>query len=228
MSTLAILPVKSFGAAKQRLAPTLGAGFRQALARAMFSDVLASLRRVPSLDAVVVTADPLAESAAVGVGVRVLRDSEQGGQSPAAQIGIRYARACEYERVLLVPGDTPLVEPAEVTALLRRGDEEELGALAVPDRHGTGTNALLLHPPDAIAPSFGPGSFERHAQAARAGGLAYGVAQVPGLVLDVDTPDDLAELTRVLESRRGHSPSTRGALSQLDRSRGQRQSPVPA
>ena len=115
-----------------------------------------------------------------------------------------------------------------MTALLRRGDEEQLGVLAVPDRHGTGTNALLLSPPDAIAPSFGPGSFERHAQAARAGGLAYGVAQVPGLVLDVDTPDDLAELTRVLETRRGHSPSTRGALSQLDRSRGRRQSPVPA
>jgi 2-phospho-L-lactate guanylyltransferase len=228
MSTLAILPVKSFGAAKQRLAPTLGAGSRQALARAMFSDVLASLRRVAGLDAVVVTADQLAESAAVGGGVRVLRDSEQAGQSPAAQIGIRYARTCEYERVLLVPGDTPLVDPAEVTALLRRGDEEQLGVLAVPDRHGTGTNALLLSPPDAIAPSFGPGSFERHAQAARAGGVAYAVEQVPGLVLDVDTPDDLAELTRVLETRRGHAPSTRGALSQLDRSRGRRQLPVPA
>jgi 2-phospho-L-lactate guanylyltransferase len=228
MSTLAILPVKSFGAAKQRLAPTLGAGSRQALARAMFSDVLASLRRVPSLDAVVVTADQLAESAAVGVGVRVLRDSAQAGQSPAARIGIRDARAREYERVLLVPGDTPLVEPAEVTALLRRGDGEALGVLAVPDRHGTGTNALLLSPPDAIAPGFGPGSFERHAQAAHAGGVAYGVAQVPGLVLDVDTPDDLAELTRVLETRRGHAPSTRGALSQLDRSRGRRGAPVPA
>ena len=58
MSTIAILPVKSFGAAKQRLAAALGAGSRQALAQAMFSDVLASLRRVPGLDSVVVvTAD---------------------------------------------------------------------------------------------------------------------------------------------------------------------------
>jgi 2-phospho-L-lactate guanylyltransferase (CobY/MobA/RfbA family) len=45
MRTIAILPVKSFGAAKQRLAGRLGAGPRQALAQAMFSDVLASLRR---------------------------------------------------------------------------------------------------------------------------------------------------------------------------------------
>jgi 2-phospho-L-lactate/phosphoenolpyruvate guanylyltransferase len=229
MSTLAILPVKSFGAAKQRLAPALGAGSRQALARAMFSDVLAALRRVSSLDAVVViTADPVAESAAMGGGVKVLRDTEQAGQSPAAKIGIQYARACEYERVLLVPGDTPLLDPAEVSALLQRGEQEELGALVVPDRHGKGTNALLLRPPDAFEPSFGPGSFERHVDAARASGVAFAVAQVPTLMLDVDTREDLAELAGVLETRRGHAPSTRGALSQLDRSRAWRHSPVPA
>ena len=80
MSTIAILPVKSFGAAKQRLGPALGAGSRQALAQAMFSDVLSSLRRVPGVDAVaVVTADPVAEAAALGERVEVLRDTERGG-----------------------------------------------------------------------------------------------------------------------------------------------------
>jgi 2-phospho-L-lactate/phosphoenolpyruvate guanylyltransferase len=229
MSTIAILPVKSFGAAKQRLAPMLGAGARQALARAMFSDVLAALRRVPGLDAVVViTADQVAESAAMGGGVKVLRDTEQTGQSPAAKIGVHYAEACDYERVLLVPGDTPLVDPAEVSALLRRADEEGLAALIVPDRHGTGTNALLLRPPDAIEPSFGPGSLERHLEAARASGGAFAVVEAATLMLDVDTGEDLAELARVLETRRGHAPSTRGALSQLDRSRSWHHSAVPA
>ena len=81
MSTIAILPVKRFGAAKQRLAAALGAGSRQALAQAMFSDVLASLRRVPGVDSVVVvTADRVAESAALGERVQVLRDTEQAGQ----------------------------------------------------------------------------------------------------------------------------------------------------
>ena len=65
MRTLAILPIKSFGAAKQRLAGLLGNGSRQALAQAMFLDVLASLRRVPDIDAVaVVTADADAQTAA--------------------------------------------------------------------------------------------------------------------------------------------------------------------
>ena len=134
MRTIAILPVKSFNAAKQRLAGLLGAGSRQALAQAMFSDVLTSLRHVPGLDAVaVVTSDRVAESAALGERVQVLRDTEQAGQSEASLIGIRYAQAAGYERVLLVPGDTPLVEPDDVVALLEldapRGDRSR------PPRH---------------------------------------------------------------------------------------------
>ena len=229
MSTIAILPVKSFGAAKQRLAAALGAGSRQALAQAMFSDVMASLRRVPGLDSVVVvTADRVAESAALGERVQVLRDTAQAGQSAAAQIGIEYAQASGFDRVLLVPGDTPLLDPGEVAALMRRGLDEGIGALIVPDRHGEGTNALLLSPPDAIEPSFGPGSCERHVAAARAAGVACAVERVPTLALDVDTGQDLELLAATLEGRRGHAPSTRGALRQLDRSQAWRRPPVPA
>ena len=229
MRTIAILPVKSFGAAKQRLAGRLGAGSRQALAQAMFSDVLTSLRHVPGLDAVaVVTTDRVAEGVALGQGVRVLRDPEQQGQSQAASIGIRHAIDAGYERALLVPGDTPLLDPDEVESLLAQASP----VVAVPDRHGTGTNALLLAPPDAIAPSFGPGSFERHTEAARAAGVEPVVAKLSTLMLDVDTPDDLAELSLALETRRGHAPSTRGALRQLDRSRARasatRAAPAPA
>jgi 2-phospho-L-lactate/phosphoenolpyruvate guanylyltransferase len=215
MRTIAILPVKSFGAAKQRLAGRLGAGPRQALAQAMFSDVLASLRRVPGLDAVtVVTAEQIAKSAALRVGVRVLRDTEQAGQSQAASIGIRYALAAGFGRVLLVPGDTPLLDPAEVAALLERSPPVAI----VPDRHLTGTNALLLSPPDAIEPSFGPASLARHTSAAEAAGVEYAVERVHTLELDVDTPEDLAELAAALEGRRGQASSTRAALSRLERS----------
>jgi 2-phospho-L-lactate/phosphoenolpyruvate guanylyltransferase len=225
MRTIAILPVKSFGAAKQRLAPALGAGSRQALAQAMFADVLGSLRRVPALDAVVVvTADRAAEAVALGARVRVLRDTEEAGQSAAALIGIRHAQASGYERVLLVPGDTPLLDPGEVDAMLAPARS----VVIVPDRHGTGTNALLLSPPDAIEPSFGPGSRDRHVAAAEASGAPYAVEEVSTLMLDVDTGEDLAELTVALEARRGQAQSTRGALRQLDRSRASRRSAVPA
>jgi 2-phospho-L-lactate guanylyltransferase len=192
----------------------LGGGARNALAQAMFSDVLATLRRVPELDEIaVVTADRAAEAAAAGRRVTVLRDSAQAGQSAAALIGIRHALETGYERVLLVPGDTPLLQPREVAALI---DGRE-GLVIVADRHGTGTNALVLSPPDAIEPSFGPDSFARHVAAAEGGGLPYCAEEVPGLALDVDTPGDLAELAAALETRRGQAPSTRGALRQLER-----------
>jgi 2-phospho-L-lactate guanylyltransferase len=212
--TLAILPVKSFGAAKQRLAESLGAGSRKALAQAMFSDVLSALRRVPGIDAIaVVTSDLAAESAAGGDRVRVLRDSSDAGHSAAALVGIAYALTESYERVVLVPGDTPLVQPAELAGLLDGPD----GIVIVPDRHGTGTNALVLSPPDAIEPSFGPGSLARHVATAEAAGGTHRVEDVPGLALDVDTPADLTELAAELGLRRGHAPSTRGAFRQLER-----------
>lgn len=223
MSTLAILPVKSFGAAKQRLASALGSDARQALAQAMLTDVLASLRRVDRVDAVaVVTADPGAEAAARRHDVLVLPDTAQSGQSAAASIGIARARAEGFERVLLVPGDTPLLDPGEVASLLAAPRAVSI----VPDRHGTGTNGLVLRPPDAITPSFGPGSLKRHVAAAEAAGVSSAVAEVPTLMLDVDTADDLSALTAALTERRGRAPATREALHALEHRR--RQAATPA
>jgi 2-phospho-L-lactate guanylyltransferase len=82
-------------------------------------------------------------------------------------------------------------------------------ALIVPDRHGTGTNALLLTPPGALAPSFGPDSCERHAQLARAAGTHAEVVEVPSLALDVDTPEDLAALVAASD----RAPRTQALLS---------------
>ena len=190
MRTIAILPIKSFGAAKQRLSSLLGGGSRQALAQAMFSDVLASLGHVPDLDGVaVVTANPVAQEAALRTGVTLLADTQEAGQSAAVQIGLRHALEQGYERALLVPGDTPLLDPLEVAAMLDRSDEDTTTVTIVPDRHGEGTNALLLDLPAAIEPAFGPGSLERHRAAARAAGATHRVDKVASLALDVDTPE---------------------------------------
>jgi 2-phospho-L-lactate guanylyltransferase len=217
---LAVLPVKSIGAAKQRLGSVLGGGSRQALAQAMFSDVLASLRHVEGIDELaVVTGDAVAETTALGRRTLVLPDREQAGQSAAAQIGLRHAQVEGFDRVLLLPGDTPLLDPGELDDLLMSAAEQRVGVVIVPDRHGAGTNALLLAPPDAITPTFGPGSLERHLAAARSAELRHAVERPPSLLLDIDTPEDLDELARRLAGRRGLAPATRGALAQLDRSR---------
>jgi len=206
MRTVAILPVKSFGLAKQRL----GQAFpdRPALAAAMVADVLDALAAVPALDGViVVTAEPTAAEIAHGMGARVVHDPAETGQSDAVARGVA---AADADRVLLVPGDCPALDPDEVEALLAR----TAPVVIVPDRHGTGTNALLLSPPDVMAPAFGEGSFERHSGLARAAGTEPDVADVKTLGLDVDTPDDLAALKRALSTFPGGAVRTRALLEQ--------------
>jgi 2-phospho-L-lactate/phosphoenolpyruvate guanylyltransferase len=218
MRTIAVLPVKSFHAGKQRLSPSLGGGSRQLLAQAMFSDVLAALRRVRRLDAVaVVTDDHEIEAMLRGDPVTVLHDDRSDGQSAAAMIGIRHAMAERYRRALLVPGDTPLIDPRAVDALLETSGSEGPNLTIVPDRHREGTNALLICPPDAFEPSFGPGSLERHLAAAREAELEHRVEEVESLMHDVDSAEDLAALGDELERHRGVAPRTRGALRQFDR-----------
>lgn len=198
MRTFAVLPVKRFDMAKQRLSGGLDPAARAGLAEAMVRAVLAALRRSAGLDGlVVVTDEERAAAPARQAGAEVLPDADEAGQSPAAAAGVARAVALGAERVQLVPGDCPALDPAEVGALLE-GAAPGPAVTIVPDRHGTGTNALLLTPPHAIAPAFGEGSFARHLAAAETAGAAVTVARPSSLALDVDTAADLSALRAVL------------------------------
>jgi 2-phospho-L-lactate guanylyltransferase len=218
MRTLAIVPIKSFDVAKQRLSDSLALGGRRSLVQAMFSDVLGALRHTEEVERIaVVTADIAAGSVATGDKMVVLHDGLSAGQSAATEIGIRYALDQGFERVLLVPGDTPLLKPPELDEMLARCERDEISVAIVPDRHGTGTNGLLITPPDAFRPSFGEGSLERHLTQARERELVHRVETLPSLEHDVDTPADLAALWDVVDASRRGAQRTRGALTQLDR-----------
>ena len=61
----------------------------------------------------------------------------------------------------------------------------------VPAHDRRGTNCVLCSPPGALPFAFGHDSFEPHCRAARARGIAPRIVPLPGLGLDIDTPDDL-------------------------------------
>jgi 2-phospho-L-lactate guanylyltransferase len=219
MTTIAILPMKRLEAAKHRLRDELDPAPRRALVEAMFSDTLVALRRATLVDEVlVVSSDHGVQRIAGGYGAMVA-DDEDAGHNRAARNGIARARELGVERVLMVPGDCPLMDPAELDGLLAQ-DAPSPSVLIVPDRHGTGTNALVLTPPDVLAPSFGPGSHKRHRDDAAAAGVTQRTVEVPTLALDLDTADDLAAMEAALERRHGGAAHTRGLLRQLVRSRG--------
>jgi 2-phospho-L-lactate guanylyltransferase len=216
MRTAAILPVKRFDQAKQRLRLGLPPSDRRALVEAMFSDALVALGRVRELERiVVVSGDRVAQRIAGGYGASVIEDDERGHNS-AVMLGVQAAQEDGIERVLLVPGDCPMLSPSDINALLAHPAGER-SMLVVPDRHGTGTNALLLTPPDVLAPSFGPDSRRRHLADAGAAGVAAEVVELDSLALDIDTADDLETLQRTLESTHGGAAHTRGMLNQLMR-----------
>jgi 2-phospho-L-lactate guanylyltransferase len=200
MRTLAVLPAKDFSRAKQRLRSGLDPQSREELAEAMLLDVLEALGSTTVEQIIVVSAGPRARELAHAYGATAIEDREQG-HNPAAAQGVRAAIALGAQRALLVPGDCPALEPTEVDELIARPATSP-SVVIVPDRHGTGTNALLLTPPDALAPSFGPDSCARHLEHAREAEIDAEVVHVPSLALDIDTPDDLGALGSVADRAR--------------------------
>jgi 2-phospho-L-lactate guanylyltransferase len=215
MRTAAILPVKRFAAAKSRLgASGVAETLRERLARAMVTDVLLALEQVEAIEqTLIVTSEPSLLELAAGPRARLIEDSVEDGQSAAVALGIRRALSEGIERVICIPGDCPALEPSELEALLAHaGDGPEV--TIVPDRHGTGTNGLLLTAPDVIEPAFGPGSCERHAMLARDAGVSWRIERPASLLLDVDTGEDLAALRDRLGATRAAATRTRAVLGQ--------------
>ena len=211
MKATAVLPVKRFDAAKQRLAAGIDEGRRRELAEAMLADVLEAIGAARAIERlIVVSGDPIAQEVAAEVGAEVVPDPEDAGHVEAAQAGIARAEVEGAERVVLLAGDCPLLDPRELDRLLTGTPERYVGI--VPDRHGTGTNALLLSPPNAIVPAFGEGSRQRHVEAARAAGIPFTLEELPSIELDLDTPADVIALTRELEKNPKRARRTAKAL----------------
>lgn len=185
----AIVPVKSFAQAKQRLALVLSAEERARLAEAMLCDVLEQLTAVPRLAGiVVVTADPFAARIAAAFGARHIPDLLETGVNDAVALGLDAVRSTEGP-VAVIAADLPFATSAEIAGALSHL-EQHLVVLTPAETDG-GTNLLALRRPGLIKPSFGEGSFARHREQARSLNLTCGIFRAQGLGHDIDRPGDL-------------------------------------
>lgn len=185
-----VVPVRSFENAKSRLGSVLDAEERRDLVdRLLRRTVSAALATPGVFEVVVVSPDPEVLAVARGAGARPLLQASRGLNPALAE-----ARdAVTGERLLVIPGDLPALAVADVAELLAAGDAAGSPSVVLaPDRHGRGTNALLLDPPDAIDPAFGGDSRAGHAWLASSADIAYTeLTGRAGLDLDLDTADDL-------------------------------------
>lgn len=193
---VAIIPVGWLDGAKSRLGGALDAEERRDLVIRMLARTVAAAIATPELaDTVVISPDREALDVASAAGARTMRQRTQG-----LNAGLVEARddavAGGASAVLILPIDLPLVTPAALGELIDTADVPVPVVALVSDRHGRGTNALLLAPPDAIAPAFGGDSRAAHVAAAAAARARFVEVESP-LAVDLDTPDDLLLLEEV-------------------------------
>lgn len=200
---VAVVPLRSPGAGKTRLAPALDTDTRAALAGAMLADVVAALRGA-GVEVVVAAGGPAAAAAASALQVTAVVDPPTTRSLDAA---LEHARrtVAPTASLLVVQADLPLLRPADVHALL---DADAPVVLA--PTHDGGTSALLRRPSSVIATAYGPHSADHHRRLAREAGVPVSVVERPGLALDVDRLEDLDALVG-----REVGPATRAVLGAL-------------
>jgi 2-phospho-L-lactate guanylyltransferase len=194
MNVAALMPVKGFRNAKQRLSPVLSCAARELLAEAMFRDVLRQVRLARGLAGTfVVTGDDTVGAIASAAGAEVIREKVENGETLAVDFARAELKRAGCESVLIIPGDMPLVRASDVEYVIAQVpiDAAAPFALLVPSHDRLGTNALLLAPPDVIKLRFGYDSFTFHLSQLTAQGLPARFIENENIALDIDEPRDL-------------------------------------
>jgi 2-phospho-L-lactate guanylyltransferase len=190
---VAVVPIRSLREGKSRLDGALLPPARRALIRRMLVGVTAALTESGAVEQVgVVSPDPetLELAATLGDIVEpVAQLAEAPGLNPALEAGRNWAVEQQAGGLLVLFGDLPLLTAGDVQHIVRR----DAPVVISPDRHGAGTNALLLRNGAAheFRFLFGSGSYERHVEEAHRLGLEVATSVTPGTAIDLDTPEDL-------------------------------------
>jgi len=188
MTCAALIPLKTLGLGKTRLSPDLCSGHRKHLVETMLGAVIKALTESARLDQIaIVGMDPLQCPA------HVLHLPDPGqGLNAALAFGRHQLRRLGAVELLMIHADLPLVTGKDIDAFISAGRQR--GIAMAGDRHGSGTNALFLQARSDFRFCFGENSLTKHLQQADICGLQPALSRSPGLMIDIDTPQDLSLL----------------------------------
>jgi len=163
----------------------------------MLEDVLSALTATPGIPGIlVVTVDPEASHLAARYGARLVETGARNGHTGAVAAAARLLAAEGRAGMLALPGDIPLVTPAELAELLAAHPPAPSFTIA-PSHDERGSNAIACSPPNAVPLRFGENSFYPHLRAAEAHGIKPNVLHLPGIALDIDNPEDVVSFMRI-------------------------------
>ena len=191
MALRIIVPHRGLEAAKTRLATSLSPDERMFLASQLLQRVLKVCREVTDDVVVITPSRPLREIV------------EPSGSRMVVQRGMGLNEGLEQARfdavvenvgtLAILHGDLPNVRADDIEVLIDALPSDGSAGVAIaPDRAGTGTNGLVLRPPDVIKFRFGVGSFAKHVAEVQTAGVPLVAVNRAGLAFDLDTPEDLA------------------------------------
>ncbi len=186
-----LIPVKDPTQAKTRLAVLLSVDERRRLAWAMFEDVSRAIATARKPDRVVLVSSfaPAVESAR-DLGWEVLIEESQISESASVDWASRILSDRGFKTVMRLPADLPLVRAEDIDELLSI-ELDSPGAILVPSREGTGTNAIIRTPPTLFPSRFGPNSLALHKQEASRIGVECVIVNNVRIALDIDEPTDV-------------------------------------
>ena len=175
-----LVPVKSFGDAKQRLGSALSDVDRAALVRRMAAGVLAAAAPLPFA---VVCDDTEVADWARHHGALVIWEPGRG-LNGAVQDGVAHLSSMGVDYATVAHSDLPHARGLGSLPAFA-------GVTVQPDRHGDGTTVMRVPTGCGFRFSYGPGSFARHLAECRRLDVPTWVLDVPDLALDIDSPADL-------------------------------------
>ena len=201
MTIWAIVPVKPLRLGKSRLSSVLSDNERAVLNRMFLEQTLDVLRSTPIVtQTLVVSRDPAALAIAREFGARTVLEDGTPNLNSTLNRATMLAKNYASRGVLVLPADLPLLTQSDLLEFFEHICEPPCMVIT-PDRHEMGTNALLMAPGGLIPYDFGPGSFTRHCESAKSLGARLEIVRNKHIELDLDTPDDLAMLKRVEQSK---------------------------
>ena len=208
----AVLPLKDFVNAKQRLSGVLAPHERRGLFQAMVEDVLSTLTASPFIDEILlVSDDPGADLLARKYAAHLLREIRPG-LNLAVQAAAEFVLARGGRHMLVIHGDLPLVNTADIETLFQ--NHPSPGITIATDLAGEGTNIMLCSSPDCISFHYGEHSCQLHSREAQAAGIAVRVLELPNAQIDIDEPLDLNVLLERLSQNSIGAENTRRFLQE--------------
>ncbi|PDM26761.1 2-phospho-L-lactate guanylyltransferase [Candidatus Bathyarchaeota archaeon B24-2] len=197
MRVAAIIPVKRLKDAKSRLSNLMSEEERVNLTLIMLTDVLKSIKESSVDEIIVVSSNAEVCKVAERYSAKFLKETSLGLRNAVAQAS-SWCTAQGIECTLFIPADVPLITREDINAIISLCKHERQVVIS-PSKSG-GTNALLRRPIDVIPTFFGMGSFRKHLEYLIKRRVNYEVYISPRIILDVDSPEDLYEVSRIVNS----------------------------